>query len=109
MAVLLLPIVLLISASSPRTVLPLLKQPSWQVPRACGESTKQDRANGMSSKTSRKGAGFIQCFSGRVVVIIIRGLCLFCYLHGKDEVLATAPCSALFRVLDAFLSQCLPS
>ena len=32
------------SASSPRTVFSFVKQPSWQIARACGESAKQTRA-----------------------------------------------------------------
>src|SRR5262249_1110294 len=59
------------SASSPRKVLKLTaSQPSWQTARACGESAKQARTSGMSSKTSRKGPRFIECFNGGVVGFI---------------------------------------
>src|SRR5437016_13714463 len=58
------------SASSPRTVLPFVKQPSWQVARACGESAKQARASGMSSKGSRQNERFIKFLDGRVFVFI---------------------------------------
>ena len=45
-AVLLLP-VLFTSASSPRTVLSFVKQPSWQTARACGASPKQPSVSAM--------------------------------------------------------------
>src|SRR5437879_11427669 len=46
-AVFSLPVVLFKSSSSPKTVLSLVKQPSWQVARACGESAKQASTSGM--------------------------------------------------------------
>src|SRR5438128_2653809 len=61
------------SASSPSTVFPSVKQPCWQVAPACGERAKHDRASGISSKTSRKGERFIDCSNGRVVFIMRRG------------------------------------
>jgi len=57
------------SASSPRTVLLLVKQPSWQVARACGASAKQASRNGMR-RNEPKSERFIELFSGRVVVFI---------------------------------------
>src|SRR6266481_4418540 len=59
------------SASSPRTVLPFVKQPSWQVARACGESAKQTSANGMR-RNAPKGERFIEFLNGRIVVFIMR-------------------------------------
>src|SRR3954467_6402068 len=59
------------SASLPKNVLLRLRlQPSWQVARACGESPKQRRASGMSSKASRTGDRLIERFNGRSVVFI---------------------------------------
>ena len=40
--------VLFKSASSPRTVLKFVKQPSWQVAGACGASARQTKASGMN-------------------------------------------------------------
>src|SRR5438874_2172634 len=54
MAVLPLP-VLFKSASSPRTVLPFVKQPSWQTARAAGENAKQARRSGTRRKTRGNG------------------------------------------------------
>ena len=69
MAVLKRPVVLEMSASSPRTVLKLVKQPSWQTARACGESAKQPSTNGMR-RNARKGERFVKSLNGRVVVFI---------------------------------------
>src|SRR5882672_8503436 len=69
-AVLRLPLVLLTSASAPRKVLKWVPQSSRQTARACGETAKQPKASGMSSKASRTGDRFIECFNGRVVVFI---------------------------------------
>src|SRR6476660_3264362 len=71
MAVLAMPVVLSMSASSPRTVLLFVKQPSWQVARACGESAKQVSANGMR-RSARKGERFIEFPDGKDVVFIRR-------------------------------------
>src|SRR2546426_12311768 len=73
MAVLSLPIVLFDSASSPRTVFWSVKQPSWHVARACGESAKQASTSGMR-RNARKGDRFIKFLNGRVVVFICRVL-----------------------------------
>src|SRR5437773_3947894 len=69
MAVLEMP-VLFKSASSPRTVLLFVKQPSWQTARACDESAKQ--ASGMSRNASRRCDRFTEIFDCRVGVFIIR-------------------------------------
>src|SRR6266581_5283746 len=55
------------SASSPRTVLLLVKQPCWQVARASGASGKQANASEMSSKASGQYERFIEYVNGRVV------------------------------------------
>src|SRR5207247_1561774 len=68
-AVLFMP-VLFTSASSPRTVFWFVKQPSWQVARACGESPKQTSRSGSKKKASRKGDRPIDFLNGRVVVFI---------------------------------------
>ena len=47
-AVLPAPVVRLESAKSPRTVLAFAKQPSWQTARACGESAKQASTSAVS-------------------------------------------------------------
>src|SRR6266480_4625846 len=47
--------VLFKSASSPRTVLWFVKQPSWHTARAWGKSARQTRASGIRIKPSRKG------------------------------------------------------
>ena len=62
------PPVLLMSASSPRTVFWLVKQPCWQVARACGESANQ--ASGMRRNASRKGDRFIEFLVSEVLVFI---------------------------------------
>ena len=67
-AVLLLPVVFK-SASSPRTVLLFVKQPSRQVARASGESAKQASTKGMR-KNARIGEQLIEFVSGRLVVFI---------------------------------------
>src|SRR6266436_565266 len=68
-AVLSSPVVLFKSASSPRTVLSLVKQPSWQVARACGESAKQTSTNVMR-RNSLKGKQLFEFLSAKVVVFI---------------------------------------
>jgi hypothetical protein len=70
------------SASSPRTVLSLFKQPSWQTARACGESAKQANTNRMR-RNARKGARFIEFFNGKVVVFIMREI-LSCLLSTQQ-------------------------
>ena len=47
----------------------LVKQPSWQVARACGENAKQVSTNGIRRKAG-KGARFIEWFNGTIVVFI---------------------------------------
>ena len=64
----LLKLVLFKRASSPKTVLLPVKQPSWQVARACGESAKQASMNGTSSKARRKAECLIEFGAIRVVV-----------------------------------------
>src|SRR5438105_10514929 len=74
MAVLEMP-VLFKSASSPKTVLSLVKQPSWQVAHACAESAKQaeesTRAGSSLATVSRyKDERQIELFLGDVFVLI---------------------------------------
>ena len=71
MAVLSKPVVLLKNASSPRTVFRIVKQPSWQAPRACGESASHPRA---MRRNARKGERFIKFLNGRVIVFMRRVL-----------------------------------
>ena len=60
--------VLFTSASSPRTVFSLVKQPCWQTARACGESAKQRSARPKESKPCPTCAGAIEfCAIGIVV------------------------------------------
>src|SRR5439155_25161441 len=109
MAVLNSPVVTLKSASSPRTVFSLVKQPCWQTACACGESAKQGRANGMSSKSSGQAKWFIECFNGRVVVFICARFCLFYSSHGNDKMISrgyeTNPRSS-FPLIACFLLSC---
>jgi len=49
----------------------LLRQPSWQVARAFGDSAKQTNTNEMRRNAPKSGR-FIQFFDGRVVVFIKR-------------------------------------
>ena len=74
MAVLEMP-VLFRSASSPRTVLLLVKQPSWQTARAVVESAKQARASGMRRRASRKGDRAIDFLKRRVVIFLVFIVC----------------------------------
>src|SRR5881394_2139870 len=62
--------VLFRSASSPRTVLLFVKQPSWQVARACGESANNARASAVRNKPYRKGDRFIEFLVSEVFVFI---------------------------------------
>src|SRR5207249_9433338 len=62
--------VLFTSASSPSTVLLLVKQPSWQPARACGASAKEASTDRMSSKATWQDERFLKFFNGRVVVFI---------------------------------------
>ena len=76
------------SASSPRKVFALtVSQPSWQTARAIGESPKQARASGMSSKASGQDSRFIECFNERVVVFICARFCLVCSPYRNDKML----------------------
>jgi hypothetical protein len=66
------PMVLLLSASSPRKALKRLEsQPSLQIACAPGKNAKQARASGVS-KASRQGKRFIESLNRRVVVFIMR-------------------------------------
>src|SRR5439155_25919766 len=88
LAVFRLPSALLTRASSPRNVFPNVKsQPSRQSACALGESAKQARASGMSSKASGQAKWFMECFNGRVVVFICARFCLFCSPRGNDKVI----------------------
>ena len=72
-AVLKMPLVLEMSASSPRTVFGFVKQSSWQTARACGESAKQPSANGISNaNASGQCERLIEGFNGRVFVFMER-------------------------------------
>src|SRR6266496_562801 len=72
MAVLPMPMsVLFMSASSPRTVFSLVKQPSWQTARIWGDNAKQASTSGMRNKPRRKGERFIRFLNWRVVVFIL--------------------------------------
>ena len=93
MALFQMPLVRLKSASSPRTVFWFVKQPCWQVARACGASAKQVSTNGMR-RNARKGERFIKFFNGRVVVFIRAG----CKKPGQ---LGKTNWDAVIRVYDA--------
>jgi len=75
MAVLRVPVVLAMSASSPWTVLPFVKHASWQVARACGESSNNARASGMRNKPRRKGGRFTEFVVSEVLVFIKHAFC----------------------------------
>src|ERR1043166_767608 len=58
------------SALSPRIVLSCAKQPSWQTARACGESAKQTRVSGMSSRVIERYWQIMERLSGRADLFI---------------------------------------
>ena len=91
-AVLLSPVVLFKSASSPKTVFSFVKQPCWQVARACGKSAKQASTSGMTSKTSGQDERFIGLFDATVVVFICARFCVFFSPHGNDKVISQNKC-----------------
>src|SRR5438552_15435272 len=62
--------VLFRSASSPRTVLLFVKQPSWQVARACGQSAQQASAIAVKNKPYRKGDRLSEFLVSEVLVFI---------------------------------------
>jgi hypothetical protein len=86
------------SASSPRTVFWFVKQPSWQVARACGASANHTKArtNRISRNTSRTGDQPTEFVVGEVFVFIMRRFCLFCSPHGNDKMICTV---AMMRVI----------
>src|SRR5262249_53123731 len=64
------PLTLFTSASSPRTVLLSVKQPSRQVASACGASANQASASGMSSRARGTGDRLIDFLVSEVFVFI---------------------------------------
>src|SRR5438477_213242 len=70
-AVLPKPVVLLRSASSPRTVFSFVKQPSWQTARTWGESAKQASTSAVRNKPYRKGDRPIDFPKCRVVIFFV--------------------------------------
>src|SRR5437667_2747380 len=62
--------VLFRSASSPRTVLLFVKQPSWQVARTCGQSAQQASASAVKNKPYRKGDRLVEFLVSEVFVFI---------------------------------------
>jgi hypothetical protein len=48
----------------------LVKQPSWQVARACGESAKQASTSAVRNKPCRKGERLIEFLVSEVLVFI---------------------------------------
>src|SRR6266478_1244978 len=77
------PMVLLLSARSPRKALKRLESQPWlQIACAPGKNAKQARASGIS-KPSRQGTRCIECFNGRI--FICAKFCLFWTPLGKDK------------------------